>query len=107
VAASADYGSGLPVELDPASIDMNFLLAQFGPEILSRINFDRGRVRPNFSLGAAFGVELYRKESRGLNLQIEAANLTDRVNLLNFAGLFSGTAVAAPRSAAAHLRFVF
>jgi len=107
VAASADYGSGLPVELDPASIDMNFLLAQFGPEILSRINFDRGRVRPNFSLGAAFGVELYRKESRCLNLQIEAANLTDRVNLLNFAGLFSGTAVAAPRSAAAHLRFVF
>jgi predicted hotdog family 3-hydroxylacyl-ACP dehydratase len=106
-AASADYGSGLPVELDPTSIDMNFLLAQYGPEILSRINFDRGRVRPNFSLGAAFGVELYRKESRSLNLQIEAANLTDRVNLLNFAGLFSGTAVAAPHSAAAHLRFVF
>ncbi len=107
VAATADYGSGLPVELDPTRIDMNFLLAQYGPEILSRINFDRGRVRPNFSLGAAFGVELYRKESRSLHLQIEAANLTDRVNLLNFAGLFSGTAVAAPRSAAAHLRFVF
>src|SRR6266851_1993201 len=107
VAATADYGSGLPVELDPTSIDMNFLLAQYGPEILSRINFDRGRVRPNFSLGAAFGVELYRKESRSLNLQIEAANLTDRVNVLNFAGLFSGTAVAAPRSAGAHLRFVF
>jgi predicted hotdog family 3-hydroxylacyl-ACP dehydratase len=107
VAASAEYGSGLPVELDPTSIDMNFLLAQYGPEILSRINFDRGRVRPNFSLGAAFGVELYRKESRSLNLQIEAANLTDRVNLFNFAGLFSSTAVAAPRSVAAHLRFVF
>ncbi len=106
-AATADYGSGLPVELDPTGIDVNFLLAQYGPEILSRINFDRGRVRPNFSLGAAFGVELYRKESRSLHLQIEAANLTDRVNLLNFAGLFSGTAVAAPRSAAAHLRFVF
>ena len=107
VAATADYGSGLPVELDPTSIDMNFLLAQYGPEILSRVNFDRGRVRPNFSLGAACGVELYRKESRSLNLQIEAANLSDHVNLLNFAGLFSGTAVAAPRSAAAHLRFVF
>jgi len=93
VAANADYGSGLPVELDPTSIDMNFLLAQYGPEILSRINFDRGRVRPNFSLGAACGVELYRKESRSLNLQIEAANLTDRVNVLNFAGLFSGTAL--------------
>ena len=106
-ATSANYGSGLPVELDPTSIDMNFLLAQYGPDILSRVNFSRGRVRPNFSLDAAAGVELYRKESRILTMQIAADNLTDRVNVLNFAGLFSGTAVAAPRSASAHLRFVF
>jgi hypothetical protein len=106
-AASANYGSGLPVELDLTSIDTNFLLAQYGPQILSRVNFDRGRVRPNFSLNAAAGVELYRKESRILTMQIAADNLTDRVNVLNFAGLFSGTAVAAPRSASAHLRFVF
>jgi hypothetical protein len=106
-ATSVNYGSGLPVELDLTSVDMNFLLAQYGPDILSRVNFDRGRVRPNFSLNAAAGVELYRKESRTLTLQIAADNLTDRVNVLNFAGLFSGTAVAAPRSASAHLRFVF
>ena len=86
---------------------MNFLLAQYGPDILSRVNFDRGRVRPNFSLNAAAGVELYRKESRVLTMQVAADNLTDRVNVLNFAGLFSGTAVAATRSATAHLRFAF
>jgi hypothetical protein len=97
----------LPVELDPETIDLNFLLAQYGPEILSRINFERGRVKPNFSLGAAAGAELYRKESRSLNFQVEADNLTDRVNVVNFAGLFSGTAVAAPRSASARLRFNF
>ncbi len=106
-AASANYGSGLPVELDLTSINTNFLLAQYGQEILSRVNFDRGRVRPNFSLNAAAGVELYRKESRILTMQVAADNLTDRVNVVNFAGLFSGTAVAAPRSASAHLRFVF
>jgi TonB dependent receptor/TonB-dependent Receptor Plug Domain len=106
-ALSADYGSGLPTELDSGSIDLNFLLAQYGEEILSRVNFDRGRVKPNFSLGVAAGAELYRKESRTLNLQVEAANLTDRVNVLDFAGLFSGTAVAAPRSASARLRFTF
>jgi len=105
-AVSADYGSGLPVELDTNS-DLNFLLAQYGPEILSRVNFERGRVRPNFSLGAAAGVQLYRKENRSLNVQVEASNLTDRVNVLNFAGLFSGTAVATPRSGRAHLRFNF
>jgi len=97
----------LPIELDPQSVDLNFLLAQYGEEILSRVNLDRGRVRPNFALGAAAGAELYRKEHRSLNLQIEAANLTNRVNVLNFAGLFSGTAVAAPRSATARFRFTF
>jgi outer membrane cobalamin receptor len=106
-AVSANYGSGLPIELDPESIDSNFLLAQYGAEILSRVNLERGRVKPNFSLGAAVGAELYRKEARTLNFQVEAANLTDRVNVLNFAGLFSGTAVAAPRSASARLRFTF
>jgi len=104
---SAHYGSGLPIEFDSDSIDLNFLLAQYGKDILSRVNLDRGRVKPNFSLGAALGAELYRKESRTLNFQLEAANLTDRVNVLNFAGLFSGTAVAAPRSASARLRFTF
>ncbi|HSC44528.1 MAG TPA: TonB-dependent receptor [Candidatus Acidoferrum sp.] len=107
VAAGARYGSGLPVELDPQSIDLNFLLAQYGEEILSRVNLDRGRVKPNFTLGAAAGLDLYHKESRSLNLQVEAANLTDRVNVLNFAGLFSGTAVGAPRSASARIRFTF
>jgi len=107
-AVSAEYGSGLPVELnDPANIDMNLLLTQYGPEILARVNLDRGRVRPNFSLGAVAGMELYRKQTRSLDMQVEGNNLTDRVNVLNFAGLFSGTAVAAPRSASARLRFNF
>jgi hypothetical protein len=106
-AASAGYGSGLPVEIDLSSIDTGFLLAQYGSQILSRVNFDRGRLRPNFTLNAAAGIELYRKESRILTMHIAADNLTDRINVLNFAGLFSGTAVAAPRSASAHLRFAF
>jgi hypothetical protein len=103
-AVSADYGSGLPVELDSQNID---LLAQYGPDILSRVNFDRGRVRPNFSFNAAAGISLIKKASRSLSIQVEAENLTDRVNVLDFAGLFSGTAVAAPRSASARLLFDF
>lgn len=106
-AVSADYGSGLPVELDVGNIDLNLLLAQYGEEILSRVNLDSGRVKPNFSLGAAVGAELYRNEGRTLTLQVEEANLTDRVNVLNFAGLFSGTAVGAPRSASVRLRLTF
>jgi hypothetical protein len=107
MAISANYGSGLPIELDQGSLDLNFLLAQYGPKILARVNLERGRVSPTFFLGAAAGIELYQKESRALNLQIEASNFTNRVNVLNFAGLFSGTAVGEPRSASARIRFNF
>jgi hypothetical protein len=105
-AVAVQYGSGLPVELDQ-NVDLSFLLAQYGPQILSQVNFARGRVKPGFALDAAAGVQLYRKENRTLALQVEASNLTDRVNVIDFAGLFSGTAVAAPRSASARLRFTF
>jgi outer membrane receptor for Fe3+-dicitrate len=87
--------------------DMSFLLAQYGTAVLNRVNFDRQRVRPNFSLDAAAGVQLYRKELRSAALQIQISNLTDRLNVLNFASLFSGTAVAAPRSVSASLKLSF
>jgi len=64
-------------------------------------------VAPNFSLGAAAGWEVYRKEQRSVGLQVQGENLADRVNVLNFAGLFSGTAVTAPRSVSGRLRLSF
>ena len=107
LAISSEYGSGLPVEFDTTAVDPNFLLSQYGPKIVGKVNFGRGRVAPNFSLGAAAGWDVYRKETRAVSLQIEGANLTDRVNVLNFASLFSGTAVAAPRSVSARMRLSF
>lgn len=86
---------------------LSAFLAQYGEKIFSRVNLGSGRVKPNVSLGAAMGAELHRKESRTLNLQVEEANLTYQVNVLNFAGLFSGTAVGAPRSASIRLRLTF
>lgn len=105
LALGAQYGSGLPADIGGA--DSNFLLAQYGPAILNQVNLVRGRVRPNFSLDAAGGAELYRKEQRSAVFQLEVANLADRVNVINFASLFSGTAVAPPRSAMARLRLTF
>jgi hypothetical protein len=104
-AAGSQYGSGLPA--DTASEDPSVLLAQYGAAILDRVNLQRGRVRPNFALDAAAGFEPYRKEQRSISFQIEAANLTDRVNVINFASLFSGTGVAPPRSVSAHLKLSF
>jgi hypothetical protein len=105
-AASAGYGSGLPVNLDQP-IDFNAALAQYGASILNKVNFAAGRVRPNFSVDAAAGATFYHKEGKDLSIQLEANNLTDRINILNFASLFSGTAVAPPRSVSAHLKAAF
>jgi TonB dependent receptor len=105
-AASAGYGSGLPVNLDKP-IDFNIALAQYGASILNRVNFAAGRVRPNFSLDAAVGATFFHKEGKDVSMQLEANNLTNRVNVLNFASLFSGTAVAPPRSVSARLKLSF
>jgi outer membrane cobalamin receptor len=105
LAMSAQYGSGLPA--DTGDADPSFLLAQYGPAILDQVNLARGRVRPNLSLDAAAGAELFHKEQRSAVIQIEGFNLADRVNVINFASLFSGTAVGPPRSVSAKLKLTF
>ena len=75
--------------------------------MLDRVDFDRGRVRRSSSIDLSLGAELKRSGSRSLRLQADLFNLADRLNLINFAGLFSGTAIAAPRSGALRLRFEF
>jgi len=103
-AIGGQYGSGLPAD---TGADPNFLLAQYGPAILDQVNLARGRVKPNYALDVAAGLEVYRKEQRSATLQIQAANLTNRVNVINFASLFSGTAVAPPRSISTRLKLTF
>ncbi len=107
-ATSAQYGSGLPVEINAAAnLDINFLRSQFGAAIVNEVNFAKGRVKPNFSFDVGAGAVVYSKEHRSATLQVEAANLTDRVNVINFASLFSGTSVAPLRSVSASLRLTF
>ena len=105
IALGGEYESGLPSDTGNAS--PAFLLAQYGPQILNEVNLDRGRVKPNFALDAGAGFEVYRKEQCSAVLQIQAANLTDRVNVINFASLFSGTAVAPARSISGRLKLTF
>jgi outer membrane receptor for Fe3+-dicitrate len=106
VAASAEYGSGLPVELS-GDVDIDSLIAQYGPQIIERVNFSAGRVRPNFSLDLRAGVDLWKHDKSALRLDAGVENLTNKLNLINFAGLFSGTAVGPPRSGNARLQFEF
>ena len=47
---------------------------------------------------------LRKKEKQNIRLQADVQNLTDRLNVLDFAGVFSGTALAAPRSVSLRLQ---
>ena len=105
LAMGAQYGSGLPADIGNAK--PGDLLAAFGQQILDRVDFARGRVRPNFSVDLAAGAEIYHKESRSAAMQIQVVNLANRLNVINFASLFSGTALGEPRSVSASLRLTF
>jgi hypothetical protein len=72
--------------------------ASVDPRLLERVNFERARLRPSLTLDLATGADLYTHEKKSLRLQADVTNLLDRLNVINFAGLFSGTAVAAPRA---------
>src|SRR2546423_599662 len=52
VALGAEYGSGLPVVFQGNTQDA---IDQYGPQIVERVNFPRGRVKPSFSLAGSAG----------------------------------------------------
>jgi hypothetical protein len=95
VAAGAQYDSGLPFEFDgdPATV-----LAEYGPAVLSRINFARGRIYPSFLLNASAGMRVYKSDHVDMQLQADGQNLTDLLDVIDFGGLFSGNAIGPSRS---------
>jgi len=103
IAVAGSYGSGLPFEdFDGTQEDA---AEQFGEDVLERVNFDTGRVRPNASLDIAGGVTIAKSAKHVVRLQAEVRNLTNRFDVINFAGLFSGTALAARRSFSVRVRW--
>jgi outer membrane cobalamin receptor len=95
IASMASYGSGLPVEFNGTPEDA---VAEYGQRIVDRLNFERGRVRPSFSVDLSTGIDIHKADKRTVRFQGDVQNLTNRLNVIDFAGLFSGTAIAAPRS---------
>jgi hypothetical protein len=103
-AIAGAYDSGLPFEFTGTRDDA---VAQLGQRIVDRVDFATGRVRPALSLDASGGVTVYRKGPSAVTVQADVRNLSGRLRVINFAGLFSGTALAAPRSVALRARVEF
>lgn len=103
-AVGAEYGSGLPVDFDGTYEEA---LAQYGQAVIDRVNFYRDRVRPSLSVDASVGADIWKKDNAVVRMQFDAQNLNNRLNLIDFAGLFSGNAIAPPRSYAIRLQTIF
>ncbi|HET9283405.1 MAG TPA: hypothetical protein VFR24_15730 [Candidatus Angelobacter sp.] len=95
VAGGAQYDSGLPFAFDG---DPSTVLAQYGQQVLNRINFARGRIYPTFQLNASAGVDIYKSERVNTQLQIDGQNLTNVLDVIDFGGMFSGNAIGPSRS---------
>jgi hypothetical protein len=104
LATGASYGSGLPFEYSGDEADA---LAQYGPQVISRINFARGRVLPQLSVNTSAGVDIYKSERANISLQVDGTNLNDRLNVIDFGGLFSGNAIGPARSFTIRLKTSF
>lgn len=103
-AVGGTYDSGLPIDFVGT---YQQAAQQYGQAIVDRVNFGNFRPRPLVSLNASFGILLSNKEHRKVRFQLDGTNLTNEINVIDFAGLFSGTAIGITRSVNARLQFEF
>jgi len=104
VEGGIQYGSGLPFEFDG---DYQTALEEYGPQVISRVNFARGRIYPSLLVSASAGVDVYKSERMSVRFQADGQNLTNVLNVIDFGGLFSGNAIGPARSVTMRLTTVF
>jgi hypothetical protein len=104
IAGGIQYDSGLPFDFDgdPATV-----LAEYGQQVLNRINFDRGRIYPFFQVNATAGADVYKSDRLNTRLQVDGQNLSNILDVIDFGGLFSGNAIGPSRSFALRLTTTF
>ncbi len=95
IAAGAEYNSGLPFDYTGTEAQA---IAQYGAAVVGRLNFARGRVRPALLFDASAAAAIYQSKRVTMNLQIDGANLSNQLDVIDFGGLFSGNAIGPARS---------
>jgi hypothetical protein len=108
IAGGIQYDTGLPFDFqcpDDETMDQCIadVTAQYGAKVVSRVNFNRGRIFPSFQVNASLGATLYKSERINVQIQADGQNLNNVLDLIDFGGLFSGNAIGPPRSWALRL----
>ncbi len=104
IAGGIQYYTGLPFQIDTSPAQA---LAEYGPQVIARINFARDRIYPAFQVNASAGADVYKSDRITTRFQIDAQNLTNILNVIDFGGLFSGNAIGPSRSVSARLTTSF
>jgi len=115
VAGGIQYDTGLPFEFecDPSLTVQQCIdapggpLQTYGPAVVSRINFARGRIYPSFQVNASMGAQVYKSDRLSVNFQADGQNLNNVLDVIDFGGLFSGNAIGPSRSFALRLSTSF
>jgi hypothetical protein len=100
IAGGIQYDTGLPFEFDG---DPATALAEYGQQVLDRVNFARGRIYPSFQVNASAGADVYKSDRVNMQFQVDGQNLTNVLDVIDFGGLFSGNAIGPSRSFALRL----
>jgi hypothetical protein len=103
VAFGFQYDTGLPFEFQCPDDETQEqcvagVTAQYGSKVVSRVNFNRGRIYPSFQVNASAGATVYKSDRVNMRLQVDGENLNNVVDVIDFGGLFSGNAIGPSRS---------
>jgi hypothetical protein len=95
IAGGIQYDTGLPFQIDSTPQQA---LAEYGQQVIDRINFTRSRIYPSFEVNASAGADVYKSDRMIIRFQVDGQNLTNVLDVIDFGGLFSGNAIGPPRS---------
>jgi len=104
LALGSDYNSGLPFQPD---LTPQQYATEYGQVVTSHLNFNRDRIHPSLTESASLGAELYTHEKHSLKLQGDLQNLSNKLQVLDFGGLFSGNAIGPARTLSVRLTSSF
>jgi hypothetical protein len=104
IASGIQFDTGLPFDIDTTPQQA---LAEYGQQVINRINFNRGRIDPSFQVNASAGAEVYKSDHMDMKFQIDGENLNNVLDVIDFGGLFSGNAIGPSRSVALRLATSF
>jgi hypothetical protein len=112
IAGGVQFDSGLPFEFECPDDETQAqciagVVAQYGHQVVDRINFNRGRILPAFQVNASVGAMIYKSDRLNMRIQADGQNLNNVLNVIDFGGLFSGNAIGPPRSFALRLTTTF